>query len=314
MPGQIEIHDIFESAPYGRILSVWHNDQRSSKSHAAIPTTAKTATKTATTFPNVDQSAKRDNTSSLQAHDNKQSPARSAPSSSDRNQDAVSPLPTEVDATGSTSQDDGNSPQYANELSSLCHSTFADNLSKVNSAAFLQKSGFGEGRERSKEEHTNPDILLHEHNCNQDLQLSSKEHTIGKQDTSIELNEKMQVDEGAVSHATGQVTHTDSTTRLQNSHQPVLTSNTGASPKPETPKEDVIIPASPGESPSGIDASQRSTDTTLFEQVYQDLQQQFDEAKAKEQESKVLPSKQSSTIDKVLEKKTSSRKKLCESR
>ena len=124
----------------------------------------------------------------------------------------------------------------------------------------------------------------------------------------------MQVDEGAVLHATDKVTHTGSTTSLQNSHQPVLISNIGASPKPDPPKEAVIIPASPGESPSGIDVSQKSADTTLFEQVYQDLQQQFDDAKAKEQESKVLLTKQSSTIDKVLEKKTSSRKKLCESR
>ena len=124
----------------------------------------------------------------------------------------------------------------------------------------------------------------------------------------------MQVDEGAISHATDKATHTGSTTSLLNSHQPVLTSNTEASPKPEPPKEDVIIPASPGESPSGIDASQRSTDTMLFEQVYQDLQQQFDEAKAKEHESKVLLSKQRGTIDEVLEKKTSSRRKLCESR
>ena len=155
---------------------------------------------------------------------------------------------------------------------------------------------------------------MHELNGNQDSSLSSKERTIGQQDTSIESNEKMQVDEGAVLHATDKVTHTGSTTSLQNSHQPVLISNIGASPKPDPPKEAVIIPASPGESPSGIDVSQKSADTTLFEQVYQDLQQQFDEAKAKEQESKVLPSKQSSTIDKVLEKKTSSRKKLCESR
>ena len=50
LPGQIEIHDIFESAPYGRILSVWHNDQRSSKSHAAKPTTVRTTAKAATIF------------------------------------------------------------------------------------------------------------------------------------------------------------------------------------------------------------------------------------------------------------------------
>ena len=252
LPGQIEIHDIFESAPYGRILSVWHNDQRSSKSHAAIPTTVKTTTKAATTFSNVDQSAKRNSHSSLQVHDNKQHPARSAPSSSDHNQDAVSPLPTEVDATGSTSQDDGNSPKYANELSSPCHSTFVDDLSKANSAVFLQKSGVGEGQVRSKEEHTNPDILPRELNYNQELLLSSKECTIGKQFASIELNEKMQVDEGAISHATDKTTHTDSTTSLLNSHQPVLTSNTEASPKPEPPKEDVIIPASLGKAPQAL--------------------------------------------------------------
>ena len=52
----------------------------------------------------------------------------------------------------------------------------------------------------------------------------------------------------------------------------------------------------------------------LLEPVYQDLQQQFDEAKAKEHVSKVLLSKQQGTTHEVLEKKTSSRRKLCESR
>ena len=100
LPGQIEIHDIFESAPFGRILSVWHNDQRSSKSHAAMPTAAKTRTKVASIPTKVDQSAKGDIHSSVEVRDNKQSPARSVPSSSDHNQDAVSPLPTKIDATG----------------------------------------------------------------------------------------------------------------------------------------------------------------------------------------------------------------------
>ena len=42
LPGQIEVHDIFESAPRGLFLSVWRNDQRPSKGHTAKSTTAKT--------------------------------------------------------------------------------------------------------------------------------------------------------------------------------------------------------------------------------------------------------------------------------
>ena len=60
LPGQIEVHDIFEKAPIGRILSIWHNNQLTSKSHAATSTAAKIITKTANNISQIDPNAKRD--------------------------------------------------------------------------------------------------------------------------------------------------------------------------------------------------------------------------------------------------------------
>ena len=73
LPGQIEIHDIFDSAPIGRILSVWHNERRSSKSHTAIPTAVRTTTQATSTLPTAGQSAKKDSCFSSEFRDNKQS-------------------------------------------------------------------------------------------------------------------------------------------------------------------------------------------------------------------------------------------------
>ena len=313
LPGQIEVHDIFESAPIGRILSVWHNDQRSLKSHAALPTTARTMTNTAHTLSKSDQSAKRSTHSTVEVYDNKQSPSRSLPSSSDDNQDAVSPLPTEIDATGTTSQEDGNSPKYTIEPSSPHRSPTANSVSQGNSAISLLKHGLGESQVTSKENHANAEQFLQEPNCVQGSVLLNKEHTFGTQDTLSELNGNMQVDESVRLHATDQDASTVPTTNLESSHQS-LTSNIGASIKPEPAKEDAIIPASVEEGPSGNEASQRSADSVLCEQVYQDLQQQFDDAKTKELEHQVHLSKRSSTVDEVLEKKTPPGKKPGESR
>ena len=192
LPGQIEVHDISGSAPIGRILSIWHNNQRTSKSHAASPTTAKLITKTANNISKIDQSAKRDAPFTVEASDNKQSPTRSIPSSSDHNQDAVSPLPTEIDATGTTSQEDGNSPKHTIEPLS-CHSPVAKELSRGNSVISLLKNGTGECQATGQESYANPDFLLQEPNSVLEHVPLSKEYTFGAQDASCEVNKTMQV-------------------------------------------------------------------------------------------------------------------------
>ena len=41
LPGQIDIHDVFEKAPVGRILSIWYNNHSSHKNHATEPVATK---------------------------------------------------------------------------------------------------------------------------------------------------------------------------------------------------------------------------------------------------------------------------------
>ena len=313
LPGQIEVHDIFESAPIGRILSVWHNDQRSSKIHTALPTTAKIMTKTANTPSKFDQSAKGDNHFTVEVCDSKQSPTRSVPSSSDHNQDAVSPLPTEIDATGTTSQEDGSSPKHTIEPLSPHHSPVAKDVSQGNSAISLLKDALGKSQVTSQENHANPELFLQEPNFVQVPVTPDKECTFDTQNTLTELNVKMQVDESGGSHAADKDASTVFTCNLENLHRS-LTTNTGASLKPESLKEDAIIPASLEEGPSGNEASQRSSYSALVEQVYQDLQQQLDDAKAKVPECKVHLSKRPNASEEVLAKKSPPGKKPGESR
>ena len=219
LPGQVEVHDIFGSAPSGRILSIWHNNQRASKSHGPLSTTAKIVTKTANNISKTDQSAKKDAPFTVEAADGKQSPTRSIPSSSDHNQDAVSPLPTELDATGTTSQEDGSSLKNMTDLSS-------------------------------------------------------------------EVSKAMQVDESDDLHAAGKDAKVDVPTNFDNSQQSP-NSNTKVSFGPEPPKENAIIPVSPEDGPPGKGASQCSSDSMFCEQVYQELQQQLEDAQANEKERQV---------------------------
>ena len=110
LPGQVEVHDIFGSAPFGRILSIWHNNQKASKSHVSLSTTAKFVAKQLATSLRLTKMPRKDFPFTVEVADDKQSPTRSAPSSSNHNQDAVSPLPTELDVTGTISQEDSISP------------------------------------------------------------------------------------------------------------------------------------------------------------------------------------------------------------
>ena len=179
---------------------------------------------------------------------------------------------------------------------------------------YLQESEFIDGLHQSIGKHTKSDIPSHEQYIKRGLLSPSEEHAINRQDTSFEPNEGMQGEDGAEFHATGNVAHADSTSSLVKSLQPEAISKAGVSLQPDPLIDNVLIPASAGESPSGIEASQRSTDTVLLERVYQELQQQFDDDKVKEQGNKVPLSKQTGAEDQVLEKKTSSRKKPCETR
>ena len=303
LPGQIEIHDIFENAPCGRIPSVRRNDQRSFKSHVAKPTTAKTELKTANFFP-IPTKVPRETIMSLLRFMTTNNLLRVLL----RRRLTTTKMLLVLRQLKLMQQ------AAPLKMVSPCHSTSVGDFSKENGAVLLQESGIVDGRDRSKGKHAKPDMLLHEPYCNQDFLFPSKEHTIGRQNTSLEPNEEMQVDDGAAIHVAGNVAYAGSTTSLAKSHQPDLISNAGVSLQPDPPRDDALIPASPGESLSGIETSQRSTDTVLLEQVYHELQQQFDDAKAKEQGSKVPLSKQTNTDDQILEKKISSRKKPCESR
>ena len=106
LPGQIDIHDVFEKAPVGRILSIWYNNHSSHKNHAMEPVATKQFANITSGNPHRRTNVQRDTIFTGESRDNKQSPARSIPSSSDHNQDAVSPPPTEIDATASTSREE----------------------------------------------------------------------------------------------------------------------------------------------------------------------------------------------------------------
>ena len=246
LPGQVEVYDIFGSAPFGRILSIWHNNQKASKSHVSLSTTAKFVTKATSNILKTDQNAKKDFPFTVEVADDKQSPTRSIPSSSDHNQDAVSPLPTELDATGTTSQEDGSSPKNMADLSG-------------------------------------------------------------------EVNKAMQVDESNDLHAAGRDAKFDRPTNTDNSQRSPKF-NTRVARGSEPPKENAIILVSPEEDPSGKGASQCSSDSVFCERVYQELQQQLEDAQAKEKECQAYSPKRSDTTKEISETKMPSKKKSSDSR
>ena len=169
-------------------------------------------------FPNTSQNAQRAIYVSPKVHDNKQSPARSAPSSSDHNQDATSPLPTEIDATGSTSQVSVESPKYADEPLSPCKLTPDGEESKVNSAALPQESGACDCRGKRIDDNEEPDTLSHELSGYQNSLLTSKEHASIRQDPLSGQSDEMQVDAGATTSVESNGRHKDSITSLGEGH------------------------------------------------------------------------------------------------
>ena len=100
-------------------------------------------------------------------------------------------------------------------------------------------------------------------------------------DLSGEANKAMQVDESNDLHTAGKDAKFD---------RPTTTDNSQRSPKFDTriargsepPQDNAVILVSPEEDPSGKGASQCSSDSMFCERVYQELQQQLEDAQAKE--------------------------------
>ena len=189
----------------------------------------------------------------------------------------------------------------------------AKGLSRGNSVISLLKNGPGECQATGQESHANPDPLLQEPNSALEHVLSSEECTFGTQDLSCEVNKTMQVDESDGLHAAGKDAKFDLITNLDNLQQSP-NSNAGASFRSEPPKENAIIPVSPEEGPPRNEASQRFSDSVFCEQVYQELQQQFEDAQAKERERQIHPPKRPGTADEIPETKTPPKKKSGDSR
>ena len=235
LPGQVEVQDIFGSAPFGRVLSIWHNNQKASESHVSRSTTAKFVTKATSNTPKTGQNAKKDFSLTVEVADDKHSPTRSVPSSSDHNQDAVSPLPTELDVTGTISQEENISPKNMANLSG-------------------------------------------------------------------EVNKAMQVDESNDLRTASEDANFD---------RPATTDNSQRSPKVDTeiakesspPQDNAVILVSPEEDPSGKGASQCSSDSMFCERVCQELQQQLEDAQAKDKECQNLSPKRAGLTKEIPEAK-----------
>ena len=99
--------------------------------------------------------AQRDTSFAGECRDNKQSPTRSIPSSSDHNQDAVSPLPTEIDATGSTSHEEETTLKQNLDLLSDCSLT-KKNLLCSEIATYLQVKDCDEHRDANQGSQVSP--------------------------------------------------------------------------------------------------------------------------------------------------------------
>ena len=200
LPGQIDIHDVFEKAPFGRILSIWYNNQLSHKNHATEPAATKHVTKITSSNPQYRTNAQRDTSFTGEGRDNKQSPARSIPSSSDHNQDAVSPLPTEIDATGSTSREEEPTPKQDFDLLSYHSPTKKDQLCSDVTTSPLTK-GRGEHQAANQESHVNPEPSLLELAGAPEQLSVSKVCMSNTQNDSCAVNETMQVDESFALHS-----------------------------------------------------------------------------------------------------------------
>ena len=306
LPGQIDIHDVFEKAPVGRILSIWYNNRLSFKNHATVPTAAKLVTKAASSNPQCGTNAQRDTPFTGEGSDNKRSPARSIPSSSDHNQDAVSPLPTDIDATGFTSRKEELSPKQDFDFLSYHSPTKKDQFCSDVTTSLLTK-GLSEHQAANEENHVNPEFPLPEPAGTPEHLSANKVSTINTQNGSCAVNETMQVDEGFALHPASKNIKLDRITCSDELQQP-QTFNAETHLITELSEENVVVPFSLNEGPSGNEVSQLSTDSVFCEQVYQELQQQFEGDREKIAGHQVHPIKSTHTVEEIHDMKPSPRK------
>ena len=285
LPGQMDIHDVFGKAPAGRILSIWYNSHSSHQKHDTKPSATKQSANITGSSPQRSINAQIDTTFTGECRDNKQSPARSIPSSSDHNQDAVSPLLTEIDATGSISHEEEITPkQDFDPLLKDCDEHQAANQgSQVSPASPLREiSG-------TPERH-----------------LVSKAYIPNIQYDPYSVNQAMQVDESSAlrfAHRNVKQDCTDYPKGVQQSQS----YSTEIRQAKELPEEKVIVPFSFKDCTSDNDASQLSTDS-FCEQVYQDLQQQLEDDPKKETGHSAFSTESKHTVEVITDRKPAPKK------
>ena len=305
LPGQIDIHDVFEKAPFCRILSIWYNNHSSHKNHATEPVATKQFANITSSNPQRRTNAQRDTFFTGECRDNKQSPARSIPSSSDHNQDAVSPLPTEIDATGSTSREEETTlKQDFDLLSDHCPTKKNQLCSDV--ATSPQIKDCGEHQAANQGSQVSPESSLLEFAGAPERLSVSKVCISNTQNDFCSVNEAMQVDESfALRSANRNIKH--DCTACPNDLQQSQTCNAETRQIKELPEEKVVVPFSLNECPSGNEASQPSTDS-FCEQVYQDLQQQLEDDPPKKAGHRAHSTKSKHTVEEITDRKPTPKK------
>ena len=285
LPCQMDIHDVFGKAPVGRILSIWYDSHSSHQKHDTKPTAAKQSANITGSSPQCSINAQIDTTFTGECRDNKQSPARSIPSSSDHNQDAVSPLLTEIDVTGSTSHEEEITPkQDSGPLFKDCDEHQAANQeSQVNPASPLRQT-----------------VGTPAYN------LASKAYIPNIQYDPYSVSQAMQVDESSASCFAHRDAKQDCADYPKGEQQ-FQSNSTESRQAKELPEEKVIVPFSFKDCTSDNEASQLSTDS-FCEQVYQDLQQQLEDDPKKETGHSDLLIESKHTVDVITERKPATKK------
>ena len=311
LPGQIDIHDVFGKAPVGRILSIWYNSHSSHKNHATESFATKQSANITGSNPQRIINAQRDTSFTGECRDNKQSPARSIPSSSDHNQDAVSPLPTEIDATGSTSHEEETTLKQDFDLLSNCSPT-KKNQHCSDVATYLQVKDCDEHQAANQGSQVSPASSLLEFAGTPERQSVSKAYISNTQNDLCSVNEAMQVDESSALLFANRNIKQDCTACPKGLQQS-QTCNTETHQTKELPEEKVIVPFSLNECPSGNEASQLSTDS-FCEQVYQDLQQQLEDNPKKKAGHQALSTKSKHTVEATTDRKPAPKKSYSDPR
>ena len=308
LPGQIEVHDVFRKPPFGRTLSIWYNSHNSNKNHTTEVFATNQKSNSTGINPQRIINAQRDASFTGVCRDNKQSPTRSIPSSSDHNQDAVSPLPTEIDATGSTSHEEEMTLKQNLDFLSICSLT-RKNLLCSEIATHLRVKDSHEHRDTNQESQVSPASSLPEFAVTPGQSFVNKTYitnTLNDPDDLKAGKEAMQVDESSVLNiANGSVKQV--CTVCPSGLQQSQTSNTEISQVKEHSEEKIIVPFN--ECSSGNEASQLSTDS-FCEQVYLDLQQQLEDDPKGKVGHRTPPTKSKQAAEVITDRKPTPKKVL----